>query len=205
MARSRLLNPTSDLISDGGTVLFSLVQGEQIEYPVTLDFLRSVAVTTNNYTFEAVVVEGSNTETQASAPTTARPGGVKTTLFVRLPYYLGNWTSQYAYNKEEVVKYAEKYYKLVSGAGYLSTTTPDADPNWEETVLNKLYVQFPASLARDWAVKPSPNAPGYGFFEIRVTEPTDSIFSRTLKPVRGLVEILYSPSEDTPDVSAQST
>lgn len=205
MARSRLLNPTSDLMSDGGTVLFSLVQGEQIEYPITLDFLSSVAVTTNNYNFEAVVVEGLNTEDQTERPTLTRPSGAKTTLFVRLPYYLGEWTSQYAYNKEEVVLYNQKYYKLISGVGRLSALTPEEDPLWEETVLNKLYVQFPKALGSDWTVKPNPSAPGYGFFELRVTEPNDSVFSRTLKPVRGLIELLYSPSEDTPDVLAQST
>ena len=205
MARSRLLTPTSDLMSDGGTVLFSLVMGEQIEYPVTLDFLESVAVTANNYTFEAVVVEGLNVDGQFTIPAAARSNGEKRTLFVRLPVYIGEWNEFYAYNKEEVVLYSGTYYKLLSGAGRINSAAPNIDPMWVETVLNKLYIQFPKELGSTWTSKPAVSFPAYGFFELRVTEPADSIFSRTLKPVRGLVELLYSPTDVTDDVPAQTT
>ena len=192
-------------MSDGGTVLFSLVLGEQIEYPITLDFLTSVAVSPNNYTFEAVVVEGLNVDGQDTIPAAVRANGEKRTLFVRLPHYLGDWNSGYAYNKEEVVLYSGKYYKLFSGVGRIDATTPDLDPMWIETALNKLYVQFPKELGSTWTSKPSVAFPAYGFFELRVTEPNDSIFSSTLKPVRGLVELLYSPTDATDDVYSQTT
>ena len=66
MARSRLLDPTIDLITDGGDVLWSFVRGEQLEFPVTLNFVENVMA---GYTYEAVVVEANNTVDQIVTPT----------------------------------------------------------------------------------------------------------------------------------------
>ena len=40
MARSRLTNTSQDLISDGGAVVWSFVKGEQLEFPITLNFIE---------------------------------------------------------------------------------------------------------------------------------------------------------------------
>lgn len=206
MARTRLTNITQDLITDSGSVLWSLVKGEQLEFPITLNFIEDASVkANNNYVYEAVVVEAANVAGQEEKPVAVRTGGVQTTLFVRLPIFVGAWQSTETYNKEEVVSYDNKYYKLVSGAGRVSAITPDADPLWITTSLNKVYVQYPSSLASTWSVQPLVDSPVYGFFELRVTEPTDQIFTRTFKPVRGMVEILFSPTDATPDVSRQTS
>lgn len=206
MARSRILNPdTNDIISDAGSVLFSLVKGEQLEFPVTLNFVEDA---TNNYGFEAVVVEAANTTAHTGKlvgeeydrPTAIEPSGVQNTLVVRVPINRGNWQDVQAYNREDVVKYNNLYYKLLDGAARVSSITPDEDPVWAETLLNKIYVQFPSTLANDYAVQPTVKSPIYGFFELRVTEPTDSIYSRTWKPIRGMVEFLFSPTDIVPDV-----
>lgn len=207
MARSRLTNTTNDLVTDGGSVLWSIVKGEQLEFPVTLNFIEDASVKVNpnnNYTYEAVVVEAENVELQTDKPTTVRANGVKTTLFVRLPVYLGNWQASAAYNKEDVVLYDGVYYKLVQGAGRINSTTPDQDTYWVETILNRIYIQFPANLTSSWAVQAAVNSPVYGFFELRVTEPVDPVFRRTFKPVRGMVEVLFSPTDVTPDVPSQT-
>ena len=205
MARSRLTNITQDLITDSGAVLWSMVKGEQLEFPIVLNFIEDASVKpTNNYTYEAVVVEALNVSGQTDRPVLIRPNGVKNTLFVRLPVFVGNWNAPSAYNKEEVVYYGAKYYKSLAGAARTSSTTPDVDPLWEETQLNKIYVQFPQLLASDWSVQPIVNSPVYGFFELRVTEPTDAVFSRTFKPVRGMVEILFSPTDITVDIPNQT-
>jgi len=205
MARSRLTNTTQDLVTDSGAVLWSMVKGEQLEFPITLNFVEDASVkTSNNYTYEAVVVEASNTLNQTERPTSVRPGGQKKTLFVRLPYFIGQWNAGSAYNKEEVVAYGQKYYKLISGLARTNSTTPDIDPLWEETVLNKIYVQFPANLISGWSVQPVVDGPVYGFFELRVTEPTDAVFTRTFKPVRGMLEVLFSPTDETDDIVSQS-
>jgi hypothetical protein len=205
MARSRLTNITQDLVTDAGAVLWSLVKGEQLEFPVILNFVEDASVKpTNNYTYEAVIVEANNIINQTERPTSVRPSGQKSTLFVRLPYFVGQWSAISAYNKEEVVEYAQKYYKLLSGIARTNNTAPSSDPLWEETVLNKIYVQFPAGLISAWSVQPVVDSPVYGFFELRVTEPTDAVFTRTFKPVRGMLEVLFSPTDETVDIVSQS-
>ena len=200
MARSRLTNTTQDLITDSGAVLWSFVKGEQLEFPITLNFVEDASLKqNNNYVYEAVVIEAQNVLNQTDRPTTIRQNGVQNRLFVRLPIYLGVWQSVVAYNKEDVVLYSGKYYKLLRGIGRTNSVAPDSDSLWVETTLNTIYLQFPSNLASTWAVQPAVNSPVYGFFELRVTEPQDQIFTRTFKPVRGMVEILFSPTDSTPD------
>jgi hypothetical protein len=206
MARSRLTNTTQDLIADSGAVLWSFVKGEQLEFPVSLNFVEDASVKlTNNYVYEAVVVEAANILGQTERPVNIKDGGVQTRLFVRLPVFLGAWQSAAAYNKEDVVFYNNKYYKLAFGSGRVNATVPSSDSRWIETALNIIYLQFPATLAATWGVQPIVDAPVYGFFELRVTEPQDQIFTRTFKPVRGMVEILFSPTDVTTDQLNQTT
>jgi hypothetical protein len=201
MARSRINDTRQDLITDGGAVLWSIIQGEQLEFPVLLNFVEDASVKlSNNYVYEAVVIEAANIADQITRPTTVQPNGAQTRLFVRLPVYMGQWQSVIAYNKEEVVLYSGKYYKLLFGSGRINEITPDLDPLWEETLLNRIYIQFPSTLSLDWlSAIPNVNSPTYGFFELRVTEPNDPIFSRTFKPIRGMIEILFSPTAQVPD------
>jgi hypothetical protein len=206
MARSRLTDPTLDLVTDAGAVLWSMVKGEQLEFPITLNFISDASVkSTGNYQYEAVVVEAKNVVGQGDKPTLVQPSGVTTRLFVRLPKYIGVWAANQAYNKEEVILYNGVYYKLLVGIGRTSAVTPDVDNKWEVTTLNKIYVQFPNTLATGWAVQPLTDSATYGFFELRVTEPTDAVFTRTFKPVRGMVEILFSPTDETADIPNQTT
>lgn len=197
MARSRLIDTTDDLITDSGAVLWSFVKGEQLEFPITMNFVENASL---GYTYEAVVVEALNTSGQAERPITIKPNGVQTILNVRVPVYRGLWSATTAYSKEEVVVYGGKAYKLLLGSVRVDATTPNQDPMWVETVLNKVYIQFLKTLGSTWAVQPLVDSPVYGFFELRVTEPTDSIFVRTWKPIRGMVEILFSPTDIVPDV-----
>ena len=205
MARSRLTNTTQDLIVDGGGVLWSFVKGEQLEFPVVLNFVEDASVkVTNNYVYEAVVVEALNVAGQASRPVDIRPSGIQTRLFIRLPVLEGNWQAISAYTKEDVVLYNGVYYKLTQGIARVNATIPSSDPYWEVTTLNKIYIQFPLSLASTWTVQPTVDSAVYGFFELRVTEPTDAVFTRTFKPVRGMVEILFSPTDSVTDQLTQT-
>ena len=58
MARASLVRPTIDLTSDDGSILWSIVRGEQLEQTVDLAFLTNAY----GYEYEAVVVEGANIE-----------------------------------------------------------------------------------------------------------------------------------------------
>lgn len=206
MGRSRLTNISQDLVSDGGSVLWSFVKGEQLEFPITLNFIEDATLKPgNNYIYEAVVVEANNVANQAGKPTSVKQGGIHTRLFIRIPKYVGAWQAASAYTKEEVVHYSGKYYRLLTGLARVSSITPVDDPIWSETTLNKVYIQFPTTLASDWEIKPGVESPSYGFFELRVTEPDDIVFSRTFKPLRGMVEILFSPTDEVLDRLEQSS
>ena len=195
MARQSLTSVTNDLQDDSGSVLWSFVQGEQLEYPVTLNFLTNAGY---GYVYEAVVIEADNFAGSTVVPTTAKAGGVSTTLTVRVPFERGPWDASTEYNREDVVTHGGLTYKLSMGTNYVSETTPIDDAVWVVYVPNKCYLQFPANLSLDWAVQPTNASPVYGFIELRVTEPSGGVYTRTWKPLRGLVEILYSPTQMVP-------
>ena len=194
MARASLTTSASSLISDSGGVLFPLVQGEQIEFPVSVEFLTSL----DGYTYEAVVVEALNEVGQTSVPKTIKPGGIQTSLGVRVPIDRGIWDAAQAYNTNEVVHYGIYAYRLRSGAGRIHPVAPDSDSMWELTVSNVLFIQFPSSLSLNWSQQPDVESPVYGYFELRVTEPGIHSFPQTWKPVRGAVEIAFSPTQIVP-------
>jgi hypothetical protein len=195
MARSRLVNPSNDLIQDSGSVLWSFVQGEQLEFPVILNFIEGSPA---NYIFEAVVVEAENLPSSDTQPTSVRAGGVQNTLTTRVPTYRGVWNGTQAYSREEVVLYNGKYYRLFAGVARTNADTPDVDGYWIETQINRVYIQFPKVLSLNWSVQPTVGQAVYGFFELRVTAPVDSIFQKTWKPVRGMVQLMFSPTELVP-------
>jgi hypothetical protein len=206
MARSRLTSTSVDIVTDVGAVLWSMVLGEALEFPITLNFITDATQKTAglNYLYEAVVVEAKNISGQGDFPTVIQPSGKTTTLFVRQPKFIGTWTLGGTYNKEEIVLNNNNYYKLIQGVGTNGTSAPSIDTaRWTPTVLNKIYVQFPSTLGSDWTIKPLADSAVYGFFELRVTEPSDPVFTRTFKPVRGLVELLFSPTSDTADTSGK--
>lgn len=196
MARSGITQVVQDLQTDDGSALWSFVQGEQLEFPITLNFITCIDPA---YIFEAVIIEADNILNDQGFPVQAKVGGQSLTLTVRVPPYQGAWNSGSSYNREDVVFYAisNRYYKLITGLNYISATVPTADTvHWEEYIPNKVFVQFPEtiSVSPAWTVQPQVDNPIYGFFELRVTEPTGGIYQRTWKPVRGLIEINYSPT-----------
>lgn len=195
MARAKLTKPANDLISDSGAVLWSFIKGEQLEFPITISFIPDAGA---GYIYEAVVIEAYNIPGQSAPPTTVKAGGVQNTLVVRVPSMIGVWDAGSAYTQAEVVSYNGKYYELKRGIARTNATTPDLDNLWTETILNKIYVQFPSTLGSTWEVPPSVGCPSYGFFELRVTEPANPVYQKTWKPVRGMVEVLFSPTDTVP-------
>jgi len=195
MARSQLTETAVDLQSDSGAVLFSLIQGEQLEFPVVLNFLTNASA---GYVYEAVIMEALNVNGDLAIPTVVRPGGANTTVTVRVPLERGTWVSTTAYNREDVVLYNAIYYKLATGTARISATPPSSDTGfWQEYVPNKVYIQFPATLSNSpaWAVGPNIAQPVYGFFELSVQEPAGGVYQRIWKPMRGLIELSYSPTQ----------
>jgi hypothetical protein len=194
MARANITDAPESLIDDSGTVLWSFIRGEQLEFPVVVNFLTD-CTTDSGYVFNAVVLEAENIIGQTTAPVTLQVGGIRTTLNLRQLVFDGAWNAATAYNAGECVSYNAKYYYLLAGTARVSATVPTSDPLWIETTLNTLFVQFPNTLGADWAVKPKINTATYGFFELSVQEPATYSFRRMWKPVRGMVQLLYSPTQ----------
>lgn len=193
MARTNITSTTIDLQEDNGNVLWSFIQGEQLEFPITLDFLLD----TDGYTFEAVIVEALNVTNQTTVPHFVKAGGVQTVLAVRVPVARGAWDGAVAYNREDYVPYNNLFYKLKSGAGRINAVAPPSDSTWEVYIPNKVNIQFPSniSISPAWTIQPTAAFNVYGFFELRVTEPTGGVYQKTWKPMRGAVELLFSPTE----------
>ena len=193
MARSKINVPTTDLVTDTGSVLWSFIKGEQLEFPITLNFLDNA---TSGYTYEAVVIEADNVNNKG-LPTAALTNGVRTTIATRVPTDRGTWDPVQAYNTEDIVLYSGVYYRLYDGFIRVSALTPALDTVWVIAQLNKIYIRFPNTLGATWAIQPTVSKSSYGFFELRVTE-NSATFPRTWKPVRGLVEIQFSPTALVP-------
>jgi hypothetical protein len=192
MARSKLTVIEDDLINDGGNVLWSFVKGEQLEFPITLSFITNASL---GYTFEAVVIEAANEVEQQLKPIAIRTAGVQTPLDVVKPNTPTVYVPGNSYNFDDVVSFASKYYKCIKSA--TTDTIPSA--NWLEINLNEIYIRFPGTLGSTWNIQPKVGYSVYGFFELSVTEPANfSGYKRTWKPVRGMVEILFSPTDVVP-------
>ena len=189
MARSLFSEITKDASGTDVSALFSFVQGEQLEQAISLQFLPEGF---SGYTFEAVVIEANNVPEQTSPPSTIRTGGAQHTLLVRVPTYRAAWVSGTSYDTEDVVKYLGLYYRLLGASGYSSSTNPSADTRWELVEKNSIYVQFVSTVGLGWLQEPTPTTAVYGFFELRVTEPSNALLRHTWKPLRGVVEIQYS-------------
>jgi hypothetical protein len=196
MARTKITAPTTDVISDSGGVLWSIVRGEQLEYPVVLNFITDAS---SGFTYEAVVVEAQNTG-NGDIPTTIMPAGRQNTLVTRTATPRGNWAAATTYQREDYVfvPATSKYYKLLEKTNYVSAVSPQLDPNWVEYDIRTVYVQFPSTLAANWTIAPTAEYPVYGFFELQVMEPVAAFYRRTWKPIRGLVQMMFSPTDLVP-------
>ena len=197
MARSRFNNITSDAINDGGTVLISLVQGEQIELPVIVDFIEDPTL----YNYEAALVEADNQAEQTTPPVKIKGSPTKSTLTVRIPSWKGVWSASTAYTTGNLVSVNGSIYERIGYAANVvdseSPSTPDST-KWMLSHRGKLFIQLTSDLSSTY-LPPSVGSPSYGFLELRVTEKAGA-FPRTYKPIRGVVEFLFSPTHITPDI-----
>jgi hypothetical protein len=192
MARSNIIASSEDLQGDDGGVLFSLIQGEQLEFPVTLEFIANAS---QAYVYECVIMEGDNVLDQTSPPVKARAGGIANQLVVWVPVDKGNWSASTPYSMDELVKYGDLFYLKLSGTDETTSTIPSVDSTWLEYSPNVAYIRLSSGLSMDWAVQPTTESKVYGFIELSVTEPPGGRYRRTWKPLRGVIQFLYSPTQ----------
>jgi len=191
VARSRIASKSIDLQSDNGSVLWSLVQGEQLEFQINLEFLPDIT----NFDIEAVVIEGFN-DGAGTIPTTVKaPSPVVTNLGIVVPTHLGEWYIGMTATYNELTTYYGITYKWISVTPSTSADVPGVSTNWQVYTNNKLNIKFPKTLSSTYSVQPAPEAPVYAFFELSISEGSNATFPRIWKPVRGIIEFLFSPTE----------
>jgi len=189
MARSRISGREIYLQTDNGSVLWSFIQGEQLAYQIAFDWIDNI----HGMTVEAVVVEAQNTP--GEFPTEVLENGKQDTLQVYMPIFAGEWNVAAIYAKDALVYVTEdaKYYQnlIVDNVGQPPAASP---AKWKEYGPNNIItLLFPSTLSTDYAVAPLPDKPIYAYFELAINEPAGT-FTRSWKPMRGLVEFLFSPT-----------
>jgi hypothetical protein len=145
MARSNITSRSKDLITDDGSVIVSVVQGEQTRINVTLGWLTNLT----GYTLTAKVVEGENSQGTGAVPTDPLTGGSVQTLTI------------------------------------LDSTITD----------NIFEIVIPETLIDTWVTTPEPDQPIYGYLELEVADIGVGVEKLIWKPLRGLVQVRYSPTE----------
>lgn len=79
-------------------------------------------------------------------------------------------------------------------SGGAITTLPTIDDNTDDAMFDIVFTQ---TLSTDYTTQPTPNDPVYAFVELEVADSGVGTAQQIWKPLRGLVEIRYSPTEAT--------
>lgn len=97
--------------------------------------------------------------------------------------------------------------KVVEGNNDGQGTPPTSEATGATVVLlpvldsdvtdNQFKLVFPDTLCDAWSTQPTPDKPVYGFVGVEIADGGIGDLQQKWKPVRGLVEILYSPTEAT--------
>jgi len=145
MPRSNITSKSTDLLTDDGSIIASVVKGEQVRIALTAAWLTNLS----GYTILAKVVEGDNAQDSGLIPATARSSPVVTTLPI------------------------------------IDTTATD----------NQFEIVIPATLCDNWNAFPAPDKPVYGFIDVEIADTGSGNLQQIWKPLRGVVEIRYSPTE----------
>jgi len=145
MPRSKITSKSQDLITDDGSIIASIVHGEQTRINITASWLTNLT----GYTITAKVVEGDNVQDSGAIPATARD----TPVVITLPI--------------------------------LDTTPTD----------NIFDIVIPQDLVDTWDTFPAPDKPIYGFIDLEIADTGVGNNQQIWKPMRGLIEVRYSPTE----------
>jgi hypothetical protein len=191
MARSKLTSVSNDLIGDGGNVLWSLVQGEQLELEADLALLGGSPA--QNFVYECEYIEADGADVAI--------GGAQGVLNVRYLNHRGDWDVLTEYSRGDCCEYSGKGYMRVGSRG-AGGQPPDISGEWKEASVNLIFIQFLSSFSTDFQTQPTVDTPASAFFELRVSEQmtsveapnTNGLIPRAWKPIRGRIEILYSPT-----------
>jgi len=86
---------------------------------------------------------------------------------------------------DEAVPFAEDATVTVTTLPIIDTTPSD----------NQFEIVFPATLVDSWDIQPTPDKPVYGYIGLEISDTGVGNLQQVWKPMRGLVEVRYSPTE----------
>lgn len=152
MARKRINSKSKDLIKGQGTVLVSVIDGEQTRIALTAGWLTTLA----GYTITAKIVEADTSS-----------------------------LDHFAADKDDRLP-------LTPQAGGQVVTVPVIDADVNDNVFE---IVIPDELTTGFTTPPLPEQPAYGWIGVEIADTGVGDHQQKWKPFRGLVEILYSPSE----------
>lgn len=66
----------------------------------------------------------------------------------------------------------------------------------QDSTDNTFDIVIPETLIDSWVTQPTPNVPTYGWIGLEVRDSGVGDYQQVWKPLRGLVEVLFSPSEE---------
>jgi hypothetical protein len=193
MSRTKLTVAGTDLVTDSGNVSWSFIKGEQLEMPVDLALLGGAP--NQNFIFECDYVE--------STGDTVTPLGAKGSITVRYLRHRGAWSATGEYSPGDCCVYDGKGY-MRSGTTGINATPPASSPLWSQTSVNTVFLQFKSDFVNNFVRQPAVGAAATAFFELAVKEQLTAVESpnvnnlmpRIWKPVRGRIEVLYSPTSE---------
>jgi hypothetical protein len=146
MPRSKITSVSKDVIGDDGTILLSLIHGEQTRMIVTLGWLTSLA----GYEISCKIVEGDNAQGSGLVPTAPAPNAIVRELVI------------------------------------IDNSASD----------NTFGLVIPEDLISNWQTTPEVDLPIYGFIGLEVRDSAVGVYQQVWKPMRGVVQIMYSPTEE---------
>lgn len=152
MSRKRINSKSKDLIKGSGTVLLSVIDGEQVRISLTAGWLTTLV----GYTITAKIVE---------ADTSA--------------------INHFAVDKDDRLP-------ITPQASGQVVVVPIIDADVTDNVFE---IVIPDSLTAGFITPPLPERPAYGWIGVEIADTGTGDNQLKWKPFRGLVEILYSPSE----------
>ena len=203
MARSRIRQTSVEANTDNGSILFSFAIGEQQLMDVTLDFLNTL----DNITLEAVMLEGANAGGRRPRGRPADGNGQTRKLQIVVNYTdtevlpdgstdtPRTGTGQILIDSDVMIDPA------TSGPVFPAFDDDDSESlrrtaGFTRSFTNSIRIVFPEAMGTDWDTQPQPDQPVYAFFGLKVAEQDNAgIPGQIWKPLRGLVELVYSPTD----------
>lgn len=154
MARKRINSKSKDLVSGPGTILVSVIDGEQIRIALTAGWLTNLS----GYTITAKAVEADSSQ-----------------------------LDHFAEDKDDRLP-------LTPQAGGQVVTLPVIDSDVTD---NAFEIVIPENITDGFTTMPLPEKPSYAWIGVEIADTGVGNNQQIWKPFRGLVEILYSPTEQS--------